>query len=319
MQKVALNINFDSLFFPLDIDRTTVRDPSYFVVADRFFAEINRRNIRCSIFVIARDLENVEVAARVRSWAEAGHEIGNHTWSHHHNLGGLPRERMRDEIVRAHSKITEVVGIEPRGFIAPAWSTSTEVVAVLRELKYLYDTSIFPSPVIAPAMMKLQVNGRKQQRYNASWWQRNDKRAAFFAPRNPYFMKDGSLVRRGTHGLIQLPLPTYPVVRFPCWQTMAFYVGPQRTKQLIQATAAHSDAFYYLMHPADITDFVNDVPEALRMQYADEFALFERLTVPFARKQELFIAALEALTAIGPCVTLAELASDAKIRLTQPT
>ncbi len=317
-KKIALNINFDSLYFPLDIDRRSVRDPSYFVVADRFFSAIDAIGAKCSIYIIGRDLENGEVAARVRSWAEAGHEIGNHTWSHHHNLAGLPKERMRDEIVRAHDMITRVVGKEPRGFIAPAWSTSTDVVRILNELGYLYDTSIFPSPVIAAAMTKLMLNGRRQRTYNAAWWDRKDKRAAFVAPRQPYYIGTHSLVRQEASGLVELPLPTFSPARFPCWQTMAFYLGPAGTRQLIRATAAQSEAFYYLMHPADLTDYLRDVPTDIRSRYDAELSLFERLRTPFAKKEKLFQAALAALQSVGTFVTVEELARDVIAEQAQP-
>ena len=58
MKKICLNINFDSLFFPLSLDRRTVRDPSYFQIADRFFEALDRVDARATIFVIGRDLEN---------------------------------------------------------------------------------------------------------------------------------------------------------------------------------------------------------------------------------------------------------------------
>ena len=64
-------------------------DPSYFKGFDRVIKIINKYNIKISIYVIGKDLENKEIFARVRDWSSAGHEIGNHSWSHYHNLGSL--------------------------------------------------------------------------------------------------------------------------------------------------------------------------------------------------------------------------------------
>lgn len=62
---------------------------------------------------------NVE---RHPEWAQAvsaaGHEVGNHTWSHR-RLDFATREVMRGELGRAQSLLTEVHGTAPRWFRAP--------------------------------------------------------------------------------------------------------------------------------------------------------------------------------------------------------
>lgn len=305
---IAMNINFDSLFFPLTIDRQKYRDPSFYQIADRFFALSEKYKFRYTIFVIGRDLENPEVFARVRAWSQAGHEIGNHTWTHHHNLGALPRPRMEEEVLRAHEIIARCTGAEPRGFISPAWSTSGELIDVLIRAGYLYDTSVFPSPLLALAMAKLSLNARSHGVYNASWWSRRDKRAAFFAPRKPYFLNGSSLIRKRESGILMLPLPTLSPFRIPCWHTFSFFLGSALQRALIRLTANTTDAFYYLMHPADLADWERDLDPAFREQYAGEFALFERLRVPFMRKEKLVSEVFETLAKLGTFVTLEEMA-----------
>jgi len=144
----AIDINFDSLGWAFSLSRPDFRDPTYFGVADRFLALAERFGFKYTIFVIGQDLENPEVAARVRDWHQQGHEIGNHSWHHHANLGALHPDAIEREVMRAHERITEVCGAEPRGFIAPAWSTSGELLRVLDRHDYLYDTSQFSSYVM---------------------------------------------------------------------------------------------------------------------------------------------------------------------------
>ncbi len=112
---------------------------------DRFLKIANRYQAPLSIFVVGQDLQNPEIFARVRDWSNAGHEIGNHSWSHPVNLGCLSPDKVRDEIFRTHEMILKCTGKEPTGFIAPAWSTSKALVNTLIDLDYLYDTSVFPS------------------------------------------------------------------------------------------------------------------------------------------------------------------------------
>ncbi len=305
--KACININFDSLFFPLPDAARRTRDPSYFSVADRFFEASERHGFRYTMFVIGRDLEDPEVAARVREWAAAGHEIGNHTWSHHPNFGALPSARVQDEVLRSHEIIARVTGKEPRGFISPSWSTSPEVASLLSRQGYLYDTSVFPSPLIIPALLKLQLNARDHGSFEAAWMRRRDKSVPFRAPRTPYRMAEGSLTRAAPEGLLQLPLPTAPL-RIPCWHTMAFFLGPRLLRRLIRSAARGTGAFYYLVHPADLADWEGDLAPDFRSAYGKELAVFERLRVPLARKRLLFDAALAEIRSFADIVTLEELA-----------
>lgn len=310
-RKVCLNINFDSLFSPLSIDHRKFLDPSYFQIADRFMEEADRGDFRYTIFVIGRDLENSSVFSRVREWAQAGHEISNHSWSHHPNLGALPRSRIEEEVLRSHEIITRCTLREPRGFASPGWSTSSELVEILSRTGYLYDTSIFPSPVIVLALLKLQLNARRHGDFDASWFRRRDKKAAFLAPQQPYFIRPDSLVAAHPDGLLELPLPT-TVLRLPCWHTLSFYslIGERGIRRLIRRAARASSVFYYLMHPADLADPGRDLDAALVHRHANELATFERLGVPLGRKLRLFREAMEEVRRVGAIVTLEEIAHE---------
>ncbi|MBO05786.1 MAG: hypothetical protein CMI58_01880, partial [Parcubacteria group bacterium] len=94
---IAFNINFDSLAenygFPKDFS-----DPSFLGVCDRIMNLAQRYDVKLSLYVIGRDLENPEAFARVRELAQEGHEVGNHSWSHPLNLGALTSESIDEEI-----------------------------------------------------------------------------------------------------------------------------------------------------------------------------------------------------------------------------
>ena len=85
---------------------------------------------------------------------------------------------------------------------------------------------------------------------------------------------------------------------------------------LIKATARSSEGFYYLMHPPDLADWERDLDPAFRERYSSELALFERLRVPFVRKQELFRAAFETLAELGEFTTLEKIAREQIKKLT---
>jgi protein-L-isoaspartate(D-aspartate) O-methyltransferase len=66
---------------------------------------------RATFFVLGRMVEGREETLR-RTVAE-GHEVGNHTWSHHRPRE-LSNDDLRDELARTSARIEEVTGIRPR-------------------------------------------------------------------------------------------------------------------------------------------------------------------------------------------------------------
>lgn len=297
---VNININFDSLFFPLSINRQSMTDPFFIGAADRFFKMSEKYNFKYSIFIVGKDLENPEVHARVRAWAAAGHEIGNHSYTHDPNLGSLPREKMEYEVMKSHELITACTGKEPRGFISPSWSTSGDLVDILIKHNYLYDTSIFPSYFQFLVLLKLIIltKGRHKNFYT-SFRLRRDKWAFFFAPKKPYFIKPDSLIKKQQDGLLMLPLPVVTPLRFPCWHTMYFIFGKTFTNWILRRALKEHDYFYYLLHPRDLADYEKDLPQSLKDGHHDEMSVFESLELPIHKKIEYVENALQTIAASG--------------------
>lgn len=311
-QTVSFNINYDSLFSPLSIDRSSMRDPSFFVVADRFFSFADKHDFKFTIFIVGKDLENPEVAARVRSWSMAGHEIGNHSLTHNPNLGSLPIAEMEYEIVRSHELIAQCTGKEPRGFISPSWSTSPTLVELLINNNYLYDTSIFPSYFQYLVFLKLMfLTKKKHKGFNVSYKLRRDNKVFLFAPREPYFLRPDSLIKEHHDGLLTIPVPVVTPLRIPCWHTMYFIFGRQITSWLIKRALKEYDDFYYLFHPMDLLNYDQDLPDGFAKKYEHELTAFERLDVPYDIKEKYAKEAIEMICQSGRrFVTLEEMARD---------
>ncbi len=312
--KIAWNINFDSLYFPLSIDRTLHRDPSFFQIADRFFAIANEFGISCTLFMIGRDLENPEVAARVKSWSSEGHEIGNHSWTHHENLGAMSDDFQRDEITRSHELITMTTGIEPRGYIAPTWSTSRATLQTLIDLNYLYDTSAFPSPILYGALAKLALISRIHGNFDTRMFSRNDKKITLCGNRKPYLALPENMHAHNDTGILMLPLPTVSIFRLPVWHTMAFFY-PKFLFNILVKYAAEQAGFYYLAHPADLSDLSVDIPHNILETHRNSFSPFERMDVPLAKKIALMRGIIEQLSKEHSFARLDEIATTIKTQL----
>jgi hypothetical protein len=302
-QAVALNINFDSLseglrLSGIAVDHSSFVDPCFGPVMDRFRALADEYGAPLTAYVIGRDLLAKEHAEAVRAWSAEGHEIGNHTWSHPQALSNMPLDETRIEIERAHELIGEVVGSAPRGFIAPAWSTSRFVVQTLTELGYCYDTSLTPSWFQLVALAKLRLNSSGV----SVPLLRRDLPGLLWGSRRPYRATPERPWRPNRSGLATLPLPTGPF-RMPVWHTIGFLLSTARWERLLQKAMASSGAFYYLMHPLDLLDPDTDLvglPEAVRK--------VERITVPLSTKLALLRRSLDLMAERAEFVTMESLA-----------
>jgi peptidoglycan-N-acetylglucosamine deacetylase len=210
-------------------------DPTFGKVLDRFEKCAAEAGFPYTVFVIGRDLEKPAHVERLRDLRRKGHEIANHTWNHHTDLGALPATEMREEIARTHYALAEQVGAECRGFVAPAWSHSARLSRTLGELGYRYDTSVFSSPLYYPFVLKNAWNHRTNRR---DWLQPLKGR------REPYL--DGPLV--------SLPMPTTPgPLGMAVWHTTGFLLGWDTHFDMLRAAVRARRYFYYVVHPADLT------------------------------------------------------------------
>lgn len=290
MKYAAISLNFDSLGEAYGWPEG-YRDPTFFEVADRFFEISKRYNFKYSIYVIGKDLENSDNRERVRIWAEAGHEIGNHSWEHRMDLAVLPRSAMYKDIKRAHDIISQSIGKDPKGFISPAWNTSSVLYEVLRDLGYEYDTSAFPSWIMFPAMAKNLYNHLGNEKF----W-KILKRKDFTT------LLCGARHAHQRNGVTVLPMPIARM-RIACWHTLGFTLGWKLQERILRSGLQDVNAFYYLIHPADLMN-KRDLDPTRK-------APLERLGTPLEEKIARLEQAIETILASGrKIVTVEELAKQ---------
>jgi len=69
------------------------------------------------------------------------HEIGIHGWIHERN-NQLPRDVEERLLRQALDRMTELTGSRPLGYRAPSWNFSASTLELLREMGFLYDSSL---------------------------------------------------------------------------------------------------------------------------------------------------------------------------------
>lgn len=101
---------------------------------------LDKHRIPASFFIPAVSLQlNPEMAAAIKKANR--HEFAVHGWIHEQNPT-LPGPVEKDLIVRARDALEQATGVRPVGYRAPSWNFSPNTLSILRELGFLYDSSL---------------------------------------------------------------------------------------------------------------------------------------------------------------------------------
>jgi peptidoglycan-N-acetylglucosamine deacetylase len=109
------------------------------VGTERILALLKREQVPTTWFVPGHTIESYP--ASVAAVVEAGHEIGNHGWTHR-VPASLDREEEERELVRANAAIRKLTGRNPSGYRSPAWDLSPHSLELLIRHGFLYDSSL---------------------------------------------------------------------------------------------------------------------------------------------------------------------------------
>ncbi len=224
----------------------------------RFFAD---RKLAITCFVVGQDAALPKNRNSLQALAAAGHEIGNHSFSHEPWLHLLSKARIEEEFARTEDAIESITGSKPIGFRGPGFSFSPDTLRVLTERGYLYDASSFPTWIgpLARAYYFMSSNfGRDElKKRDALFGSIRD----CFAPLNPHRLSSES------GQLLEIPVTTMPFFRVPIHASYILYLS---TFSTAFATTYFRSAFALcllagvqpslLLHPLDFLGG-DDVPD----------------------------------------------------------
>lgn len=184
--------------------------PSYLdIVVPRFLEVLDEAGVTITVFVVGQDAVLAKNRAVLRSIAEAGHQIGNHSFHHEPWLHLYSPDEVSAEIARAEEAIEAATGVRPRGFRGPGYSLSETVLKVLAERGYDYDCSTFPTSVGMLARAYYFMRARLDE------GQKTQRKALFgsfrdgLRPLKPYAWDLGG--RR----MPEIPVTTMPLSKLP--------------------------------------------------------------------------------------------------------
>jgi peptidoglycan/xylan/chitin deacetylase (PgdA/CDA1 family) len=89
---------------------------------------------RATFFVLGNAIDGEDRRATLRRTVAAGHELGNHTFTHPGDLSTLDEGVIREEIDRAQAAIRETAGVEPVLWRTPFLRTSDRLLSIVDSL-----------------------------------------------------------------------------------------------------------------------------------------------------------------------------------------
>jgi peptidoglycan-N-acetylglucosamine deacetylase len=198
--------------------------PSYLdLVVPRILKLLKEMDLTITFFIVGQDAALEKNQRAIRMIAEAGHEIGNHSYNHEPWLQFYTEQQVEDEIVKAEECIERVTGVRPVGFRGPGYSISAALLTVLRCRGYLYDASIL-STFLGPAarlyyFMTSKLSKEEKRQRSLLF---GNFRDGLRANRPHLWHHNGHNV--GT-GLIEIPVTTMPFFRLPFHVSYILYIS----------------------------------------------------------------------------------------------
>jgi hypothetical protein len=271
---------------------------------DRF---LEPYGIQATLFMVGHDFLQQQNHDAIRSAAQAGHEIANHTMTHAQGFRLLRPAQKEAELKGMEDVCLAVTGTRPVGFRSPGWNVGDDAIPILLRRGYLYDSSVHPT-VLMPLFKFLHW------RSTSSFC--NETRTTMgqfnymFASAVPYETSPQSLGRRGNSGLIEFPITVAPLVRLPFWATFLLATGITVFRATYRALRALGRPIQFMFHLSDFVDYnhpelADQTPEPGNGVYVPA-----SLHTPLACKVELFRQALDVIAEDYSFRTLRECAED---------
>jgi peptidoglycan/xylan/chitin deacetylase (PgdA/CDA1 family) len=241
---------------PLGPSKTAVYD----VALSRWEAFARSHELPLTFFVVGADLRRPANAVRLRTLADAGHELGNHTLDHCYDLTRLAPAAMEHQVQAATTAIHAATGTQVLGFRAPGYTLSDRLVRVLMASGIRYDSSVFPSPAYYAAKLlalgALKLGGKRSQSIVGA-------PTVLLAPTRPYRL-GAAYYRRGS-GLLELPIQVTRRLRLPYIGTALTLAGPDVARRLTRGVIGEPVVNLEL-HGIDLLDAADGLSDLLGKQ-----------------------------------------------------
>jgi peptidoglycan/xylan/chitin deacetylase (PgdA/CDA1 family) len=226
-------------------------------------------NIKATLFFVGKDLFMKSAQTFINLAIRYGHKIGNHTYSHPINFGGLSYQKKMEEIKKCHVRILKTTGYEPIGFRSPGYYFDNEVRDILMELNYVYDSSILPgcATFLIGLYAKLKRLPSKDKTFGRMRYIVAQRKLKIISPRKTKKI------------LYELPISVMPILRLPTHSSFVYLLGENYLKLIKKIYRLFPKNHVYLFHAIDfidIEDKSSPLP-TLRLSFSKRMRLIENI------------------------------------------
>ena len=253
--------------------------PSYFgLVVPRILDFLKLRDLTITFFIVGQDAALEKNHKALRSLADAGHEIANHSFKHEPWLHLYSEQEIDKELENAEIAIEQATGKKTRGFRGPGFSISEATLKVLLKRGYDYDCTAFPNLLNPLARMYFFATS------NLTKEEKEQRKALFgsasdaLRPVKPYRWALGDKT------LTEVPVTTMPWFKIPIHFSYVLYLSTYSTfvarlyfKFSLFMCKLTGTEPSLLLHPLD---FMGDGDDK-------DLAFFPAMRTPTEKKMEL--------------------------------
>ncbi len=288
MKNCTISVDLDSFwilqrFYGIDKNEIFMYN-LYEIVIPRFINIFRKYNIKASFFVVGKDLQNDKNGELIKLLVKEGHEIANHTYSHPFGMRGMKRQEKEFEIKKCEELISQTTGTKPIGFRAPGYDIDTEILQILEEREYLYDSSIFPTYLL-PFYNFFHHLLYKKNNINAKGM---SNIFITFSPNKPYFPDKNIIWKKGkSRKLVELPLSMVPFIRLPFYANFHLSSGSKIFDLSLKLMRGMN--INYLLHGIELIDAEAD-------QINPHLLKHPNVSTSFKKKIEFYEHALDILS-----------------------
>lgn len=283
--------------------------PSYLdLLVPRVLDLLDELKLKITFFIVGQDAA-IESNHNVLSQIPIrGHEVGNHSFHHEPWLHLYDRQQVIDEFESSERAIRLATGESPKGFRGPGFSYSPTVLSVLRERKYVYDCSTFPTFLGPIARMYYFLHsglGRSERDMRKQLF--GEWNAGFKSLRPHWWDASGTegipALKRNAGDILEIPVTTMPWFKVPIHLSYVMYLA---TYSEIMAKSYFYNAMRFcwinrvqpslLLHPLD---FLGRDDEA-------DLSFFPGMSLKAATKVKVAKDVLGWMSCKYQCVTMLE-------------
>jgi hypothetical protein len=219
----SLSLDLDNQWSYMKIhgDEGWDKYPSYFdIFIPHILDLLDELRLKITFFIVGKDTESEENGKYLRMITNRGHEVGNHSYNHESWLQSYSYEKIEKEIIDAEEAIEEATGQRPRGFRGPGFSWSLDLLKVLEERGYLYDSSTLPTFLGPLARMYYFSKSGLSKEEKSARKELFGKFSEGFRKLKPYYIRLG-----GEKKIMEIPVTTIPIFRLPFHLSYLIYIS----------------------------------------------------------------------------------------------